>query len=75
VPGCFVSNMYLILVTGSDISAARGTTLGRPRKWLLADGAVDALPEQVGVTVMPGVLLDHVLEHLPQRDGLTRSRR
>src|SRR3954451_13017085 len=29
--------------------------------------AVDGLPEQVGVAVVPGVLLDHVHEHPPQR--------
>jgi hypothetical protein len=29
-------------------------------KVLLADPTVDPLPEQVGVAVVPGVLLDHV---------------
>jgi hypothetical protein len=38
---------------------------------LLADAPLDALPEQVGVPVAAGVLLDHVHEQLAQRDRLT----
>src|SRR4051812_3823889 len=37
---------------------------------LLADPAVDPLADQVGVPVVPGVLLHHVHEQLPQRDRL-----
>ena len=36
---------------------------------LLADAAVDPLPEQIGVAEVAGVLLDHVEYHLAQRDG------
>src|SRR5689334_9323764 len=32
----------------------------------LTDPAVDALPEEIGVAVVPGVLLDHVDQHLAQ---------
>ena len=49
----------------------------RPSYWstrtpagLLADAAVDALPQQVGMAVVAGVLLDHVDQELPQRDRL-----
>ena len=35
---------------------------------LLAHPAVDAFPQQVGVAHVPGVLLDHVHEHLAQAD-------
>jgi hypothetical protein len=35
---------------------------------LLADAAVDPLPEQIGVAEVAGVLLDHVEYHLAQRD-------
>jgi hypothetical protein len=35
---------------------------------LLADATIDALPQQVRVTVVAGVLLDHVHEHLAQGD-------
>jgi hypothetical protein len=36
---------------------------------LLADAAVDSLAEQIGVAEVAGVLLDHVEDHLAQRDG------
>jgi len=36
---------------------------------LLARLSVDRLPDQVGVTVVPRVLLDHVHEHPPERDA------
>jgi hypothetical protein len=38
---------------------------------LLADAPVDALAEQVGVSVVAGVLLDHVHQQLAQRDRIT----
>jgi hypothetical protein len=43
--------------------AAQATVAGRARLHdpaLYAGGAVDAFPEQVGVAVVAGVLLDHV---------------
>src|SRR3954454_14401120 len=41
---------------------------GRPEATeLLADAAVDPFPEQVGVPVVPGVLLDQMHQHIPQR--------
>jgi len=33
----------------------------------LADTSIDALTQQVGVTVVAGVLLDHVDQQLPER--------
>ena len=35
---------------------------------LLADGPVDPLAEEVCMTVVTGVLLDHVDEHFAKRD-------
>src|SRR6185295_12409905 len=35
-----------------------------------ADGPVDRLAQEVGMAVVPGVLLDHVHHHQPQRDVL-----
>src|SRR5882757_9473809 len=35
-----------------------------------ADGAVDAFPDEVGVAVVPGVLVDHVQHHQAQRHVL-----
>ena len=35
---------------------------------LLPHSPVDPLPQQVGVSAVPGVLLDHVHQHLTQRD-------
>jgi hypothetical protein len=40
---------------------------------LLPDTSVNALPQQVGVAVMSGVLLDHVNQQLPQGDGIARA--
>ena len=40
---------------------------------LLADDPVDGLPDQVGVPVVPRVLLDHVEHDPPQRDRLVDS--
>jgi hypothetical protein len=37
---------------------------GRKARGLLADPAVDSLAQAVGMAVVPGVLLDHVHEHL-----------
>jgi drug/metabolite transporter (DMT)-like permease len=37
---------------------------------LLPRASVDPLPEQVSVAVVPGVLLDHVHEHVPERERL-----
>jgi hypothetical protein len=48
-------------------SGAQGRRL--VRSGLLADAAVDPLAEQIGVTEVAGVLLDHVQYHLAQRDG------
>lgn len=42
------------------------------RHRLLADATVDALTQQVGVAVVPGVLLDHVHEQLTERDWVFR---
>jgi len=38
------------------------------RTALLAHPPVDALPQQIGMAAMAGVLLDHVDQHLPHRD-------
>ena len=48
-------------------TAERGSLL---RRASLSEPAVDALAEQVGVAVVPGVLLDHVDEQFAQRDRL-----
>ena len=37
-------------------------------------GAVDALPDHVGVAVVPGVLVDHVVHHQSQRHLLLPAR-
>jgi hypothetical protein len=52
-----------LLLTGD------GGLTWHPVMWLLADAAVDPLPEQIGVAEVAGVLLDHVEDHLAQRDG------
>src|SRR5215471_16287570 len=39
----------------------------------LADASVDPFPQQVGVSAVAGVLLDHVDEHFAQRDGVSVS--
>ena len=41
-----------------------------PRAWLGAGHAVHALAEQVGVAVVPGVLLDHVGQDPAEREPL-----
>jgi hypothetical protein len=33
----------------------------------LADPAVDPLSQQIGMAVVPGILLDHVHQEFPQR--------
>ncbi len=43
-----------------------GHGVARPRGDLLADTPVNALAQQVGVSVVAGVLLDHVHEQLAQ---------
>ena len=40
---------------------------------LLADTSVNALAQEIGMAVVAGVLLDHVNQQLPKRDGLTRT--
>src|SRR5437763_16877844 len=40
---------------------------GTPADWLLADASVDPLAQQVDVTEVAGVLLDHSDQHLAQR--------
>ncbi len=53
--------------------AALGTAAAasaRPPRGLLPGTAVEAFPDQVGVPVVPGILLDHVPEHIPQREHL-----
>jgi Luciferase-like monooxygenase len=52
-------------------SAAASKIAGwrRARCGLLADAPVDPLAQQIGVTEVAGVLLDHVEDHLAQRDG------
>ena len=47
--------------TAGELLAGRGSVAGR---------AVDDLAEQVGVAVVPGVLLDHVQDERPDVDGL-----
>src|SRR5690349_1052308 len=42
----------------------------RPRAWLGAGHAVQALAEQVGVAVVPGVFLDHVDQDPAEREPL-----
>jgi hypothetical protein len=44
-----------------------------PNSGLLADTPVNTLTKEIGMTVVAGVLLDHVNQELPQRDGLTRA--
>src|SRR5580704_3996054 len=48
---------------------------GRPAQGLLADGAVDPLTQQVGVTKMTGVLLDQVLAEPAQCVRVRRAER
>src|SRR5579872_1165876 len=46
---------------------------GRPaRRRLAADLAVDDLADEVGVAVVPGVLLDHVEVDPAEREGVAR---
>jgi hypothetical protein len=44
-----------------------------PASALLSDASVNALAQQVGVTVVAGVLLDHVDQQLPEGDWLVCS--
>lgn len=44
-----------------------GPCSSSPRPASHADRAIDALTEQIGVSVVPGVFLDHVDEHPAQR--------
>src|SRR6478609_12112466 len=70
-------------VVGSKIFTQEGAPPGRPLfrdvrhrrpragpPALLADAAVDALPQQVGVPAVPGVLLDPVDLELADRDAV-----
>lgn len=53
---------------GTPASVAQiRTALGAAHRQLLADGAVDALADQVGVADVAGILLDHVGQHPAQR--------
>jgi 2-haloacid dehalogenase len=61
------------LTATSVTDLARQLLDDRPRargRQLLPDTAVDPFPEQVGVAAVAGVLLDHVHQHLTQRDGV-----
>src|SRR3954466_16180301 len=48
----------------------RAVTLSPRLSRSLTDAAVDALAQEVGVSAVTGVLLDHVDEHLAQPDRL-----
>ena len=52
-------------LSGTGLGDAQ-SGLARPRGDLLADTPVNALAQQVCVSVVAGVLLDHVHEQLPQ---------
>ena len=54
--------------------AVPGSALVSPDGLEVAGGAVDGLPQQVGVAVVPGVLLDHVRQDPAQRELLARAR-
>src|SRR6202034_2639389 len=64
LPGVAVPLAMAIARVSSAASTATAESWG-----LLADAAVDPLPEQIGVAEVAGVLLDHVEYHLAQRDG------
>ena len=57
------------LVTGAALPR-RHRRISLAERWSVADRAVDDLAEQVGVAVVPGVLLDHVQHEGPDVDGL-----
>ncbi len=52
-----------------DIARRRLRRFLRTHAWLQASGSVDELADQVGVTVVPCVLLDHVRIQPAQVDG------
>jgi hypothetical protein len=57
----------LVQIAGDRVRGTAGRQIRRQESSSDADDPVDALTQQVGVAVVPGVLVDEVQHHQPER--------